>query len=156
MQPGLSEVAGDVEADPGAVLEAHGAESVDELVTEGASDRGSQDGASAERDADSDRAVSRLFESGLDRPEQRSGTPTEGTTPSGETPPSDRTRESTTTPEVLGDLERAIEATAEETSADLDPADLDTLEDGDVEDALAAAEQLDDATLPESVPEEWR
>lgn len=155
MQPGLSEVAGDVEADPGAVFEAHGAESVDELVAEDASERGSQSG--AERDADSDRAVDRLFASGLDRPERRE--PPEhcagGSTGTEPATATDRTEPSTTTPAVLADLERAIEAADADDPAAVDPADLDELDDADVEDALAAAADLDDEELPESLPASW-
>jgi hypothetical protein len=157
MQPGLSEVAGDVEADPGAVFDAHGAESVDELVDEGASDRGSTGGAAAERDADSDRAVSQLFAGGLDRPERRAAPDRRGDAGAGPEPATagDRTGASTTTPAVLADLERAIDAAADDPAA-VDPDDLDELDDADVEDALAAAADLDDEELPESVPAAWR
>lgn len=138
MQRGLPEAARHVEADPGAVFDAHGAESVDELVASGES---------PERDTASDRAVIRLFEGDLDRPERRSsdeidrsGTP--------------RTGESTTTPAVLTDLERAIEASESDDPDVLSTEDLD-LDDADVADALAAAEELDGGELPPSVPDEW-
>ncbi|GAB3691090.1 hypothetical protein GCM10028857_28110 [Salinarchaeum chitinilyticum] len=140
MQRGLPDAARNVEADPGAVFDAHGADSVDELVA--------SDG-SPERDAGSDRAVIRLFEGGLDRPERRSADEIErsGTA---------RVGESTTTPAVLGELERAIEASESDDPATLSAEDLDALDDGDVADALAAAEELEEGELPESVPEAWR
>lgn len=156
MQPGLSEVAGDVEADPGAVFDAHGAESVDELVDGGASEGGSAGAATAEGDADSDRAVSQLFAGGLDRPERRSGAGTEQTGSMSQPDSADRTRESTTTPAVLADLERAIDAADADDPSAVDPAALDELDDADVEDALAAAAELDDEECTESVPEHWR
>ncbi|AGN01667.1 hypothetical protein L593_08610 [Salinarchaeum sp. Harcht-Bsk1] len=159
MQPGLSEVARDVEADPAAVFEAHDAESVEELVT----------GAGApERDATSDRAVRRLFEGDLDRPERRSTTeePSGGVPSTGD--PSSRASacgvedgsagESTTTPAVLVELERAIDEAEEPAAVDGD--DFDALDD-EVADALAVAEELDEADageadLESSVPEEWQ
>lgn len=153
MQPGLSEVAGDVEADPGAVFEAHGAESVDELVDDGASASESAGAATAERDADSDRAVSRLFAGGLDRPERRE--PSRHSDAGREESAADRSGTSTTTPAVLADLERAIDAADAEDPAAVDPTELDGLDDADVQDALAAAADLDDEELPESVPASW-
>jgi len=139
MQQGLSEVAADVEADPGAVFEAHGAESVEELVTE--------EGAT-ERDEASDRAVSRLFEEDLSRPERRS-------TAGGEPTRQSETGESTTTPAVLADLERAIEVTDGADPTDLEDVELAELDDADVAAALAAAEELDGNGTAPSVPAEW-
>ena len=141
MQPGLSDVANDVDADPGAVLEANGAESVDDLVTAESE---------PEQDAASRRAVSRLFEEELDRPERRP-TPRHEQGDGAGTPP----RESADVPAVLAELERAIEA-GEDGRTDDDPANIEALDDADVADALAAAAALDDDELPASVPEEWR
>lgn len=162
MQPGLSEVAGDVEADPGAVFEAHGAESVDELVADG--------GAAEGETAGDDSAVDRLFAEELSRPERRPDASRDRSHPgtsradAGRGRSSAETGESVTKPSVLDDLERAIDASEGGDAPDLDDVglqdladgNLDALEDGDVADALAAAEELEDGELPVAVPEEWR
>lgn len=139
MQPGLAEVARDVDADPTAVLEAQGAESVDELVAEAGE---------AERDAGSDRAVTRLFEGDLDRPERR---PTPDCDAARGTEPD----EPATTPAVLADLDGAIEASDDAAPDELAEVDLGSLNDADVAAALAAAEEREASGAAPSVPAEW-
>ncbi|WP_248517907.1 hypothetical protein [Salinarchaeum laminariae] len=157
MQPGLPEAARRVEADPGAVFERHGAESVDELVASGEA---------PERDDVSDRAVSSLFEGALARPERQSvssgegsGTPTAGEPSSGVDEES--ATESTTTPAVLADLKRAIDETEADAPGAVDGEELDALDDAEVAEALAIAEELETADAGEvdcqtSIPAEWR
>jgi len=137
MQPGLSEVAAEVDSDPGAVFEAHDAETVQELVASGGS-------GTADRTA-SVRALARLFEGDLDRPERR-----EVATPE-EDAGGESAGASGSPPAMLGDIDGGIEPDEPEAAQDA----VESLEDGPVADALAAAEDLEDGELPASVPEEW-
>lgn len=142
MNPGLGEVAGDVEADPGAVFEAHDADSVDELVA---------DGSAPEPEPAGDHGLDRLFEGGLDRPErtaeaERDRSPAPARESSADPPAG------TTASAVLAELEQVV-AGGEDAPAE--PEELDAIDDGDVEDALAAAEAIEDAD-GESVPAEWQ
>jgi len=143
MHPGLGEVAGDVEADPVAVFEAHDADSVDELVG---------DGSAAERESTADSGVDRLFEDGLDRPE-RCVDPASDRSTSEDRDTGAEEPMGTTASAVLAELEQAV--AAEREGSTVEPDEFDAIDDGDVEDALAAAEAIDDADA-ESVPAEWQ
>lgn len=126
MQPGLSEVAGEVESNPGAVLDDQGADSIDDLVAGDTPDPTSGD----------DDAVAGFFEGGLAAPERSRRTERAAE------PVRDRPAEDPDAPSaVLAELERAIEEAPGAPEPEYDAAALAAdVEDDEVADALAEAD----------------
>lgn len=146
MQPGLSEVAGDVESDPGAVLDDQGGDSIDDLLA-----------GAADPQPDDDEAVAGLFEGGLATPE-RSRRSEPAAEPVGEQPADEPAAPS----EIMAELERAIDDDPGAPEPEYDDAALaDDVDDAEVADALAEADdaladlsEVHDGDLPdEFVPE---
>lgn len=135
MQPGLSDVARDVESDPGAVLDAHGADSIDDLVTP----------AVEESESGDDAAVAGLFEGSLSRPE-----PSRSAERSADRP-ADRPAAEADAPGVeLADLERAIADASDRPEGEYTGAELaDAVEDDEVATALADAEDVSEGDRPD-------
>lgn len=142
MHPGLSEVAGDVESDPGAVLDDQGDDSIDDLLA----------GESADPPTGEDDAVAGLFEGGLATPE-RSRRSEPVADPVGEQPVDEPAAPS----ELMADLERAIDDDPGEPEPEYDDAALaDDVGDEEVADALAEADdaladlsEVHDGDLPD-------
>lgn len=130
MQTGLTDALDDVDADPGAVFEAHDADSVDELVVGGSEPATGQDD-----------DVDALFADGLEAPSRRSSRdrpePDDGQQP---------------TDDVLAALERAAESAAC-SGEERDPGELDgDATDAEVEAAIVAAEEVYEGELPDEIP----
>lgn len=144
MQPGLSEVAGEVESDPGAVLDDQGGDSIDDLVGADAADPQPGD----------DDAVAGLFEGGLATPERSRGRQ-RAAEPAGDVPADDPAAPS----EIMTELERAIEADGGTPEPEYDDAALaDDVDDDEVADALAEADEaldelsaVHDGDLPDEI-----
>lgn len=139
MEQSAPELVESVEADPGAVFEAHGADSVDELVAPEppAADHGD------------DAAVEGLLDGSLSPPErvrrsERSTAPSAAA--SVETPAEDADAPGA----AMVELERAIEETPDRPEQPGEDAAAD-VEDEEVAAALADAEDLHEGELPETI-----
>lgn len=146
MQRAVPDPVADVESDPAAVFDAHGADTVDELVASG-SEPAPEPGAEAD-----DAEIAALFADGLEPSDGAAGTHRGTATDdaASESDTDERSARADSGDAVLTELERA--AGSADAAADADDGSVTEAADADVADALAAAEAVYEGDLPDEIP----